>query len=104
MSSDIIYEERSIYTFWDLLGDVGGLFGSLTFLSSIYISLVEYVIGNRLNQFLIAQLFTIERKQAKQASNDELSETLKSIRKRKPAVFALSSLILSCFDRKKKQY
>ena len=75
MSSDIIYEERSIYTFWDLLGDVGGLFGSLTFLSSIYISLVEYVIGNRLNQFLIAQLFTIERKQAKQPkpSADELS-------------------------------
>ena len=29
MSSDVIYEERSIYTFWDLLGDVGGLLGEL---------------------------------------------------------------------------
>ena len=85
MSSDIIYEERSIYTFWDLLGDVGGLFGSLTFLSSIYISLVEFIIGSRLNQFLTGQLYTIERKKAKQPSNLDLSEILQSIRKRKPA-------------------
>ena len=87
-----------------MLGDVGGLFGSLTFLSSIYISLVEFIIGSRLNQFLTAQLYKIERKKVKYPFNLDISETLKSIRKRKPAVFALSSLILSCFDSRKKHY
>ena len=40
MNNDYVIEERSIYTFWDLLGDIGGLFGSLTFLGGIYISLI----------------------------------------------------------------
>ena len=64
MSSDVIYEERSIYTFWDLLGDVGGLFGSLTFLAGIYRSIVGTLLGSKMNQYITAQLFRLERKHA----------------------------------------
>ena len=49
LSADVLIEERSIYTFWDLLGDIGGLFGSLTFLGSIYVSIINLIIGSRMN-------------------------------------------------------
>ena len=49
MNNDLVYEERSIYTFWDMLGDVGGLFGSLTFLGGIYLKIIEFVLGSRMN-------------------------------------------------------
>ena len=52
MSTEIIYEERSIYTVWDLLGDVGGLFGSLTFLGALYMSIIDRLVGSRMNQFI----------------------------------------------------
>ena len=49
MNRNLVYETRSIYSFWDLLGDVGGLFGSLTFLGGIYLKIVELVLGSRMN-------------------------------------------------------
>ena len=103
MSSDVIYEERSIYTFWDLLGDVGGLFGSLTFLAGIYISIIDVLLGSKMNQFIIAKIFTIERKHAKIPSGNEPTEILRSIRKRKAAEFSMSGWLLACCDSKKKR-
>ena len=102
MSPDIIFEERSIYTFWDLLGDIGGLFGSLTFLGTIVMSVIELIVGSKMSQFITAQLFTIERKRAKVPAVDEPAEVLKSIRKRKAADFSLSGWLFACCDRKKK--
>ena len=62
MSPDVIIEERSIYTFWDLLGDIGGLFGSLTFLGSLYMWTINLIFGSKMSQYITAELFKFERK------------------------------------------
>ena len=32
MHSDVVQQERSVYTVWDLFGDVGGLFDMLSYI------------------------------------------------------------------------
>ena len=39
LHKDVIHHERSIYTFFDLLGDVGGLFDALKGISSFLVAL-----------------------------------------------------------------
>ena len=103
MDNDIIFEERSVYTFWDLLGDIGGLIGSLSFLGAIHLSFVEFIIGSRMNQFITAQMFKIGRKQTGQQFNLNIDNVLRNIKKRKVAEFQMSGWLLVCCDRKKQR-
>ena len=50
---------RSIYTFWDLLGDVGGLLDMLILLGAPVLSVSSFVFGSGLEAFLIESLFKI---------------------------------------------
>ena len=44
---------RSTYTILDLLGDVGGLFGSLQFFGGLIVSLIFSLTGDPILKFLI---------------------------------------------------
>ena len=49
--------KRSVYTFMDLLGDVGGLFDALHIISGILVTLNIFVFGDPMNSFLLQALF-----------------------------------------------
>ena len=59
---------RSVFTFWDFLGDVGGLYDMLILIGGQLVALIQFAVGSGLNRFLIRHLFTVERK----ASNSQL--------------------------------
>ena len=50
---------RSIYTIWDLLGDVGGLFDMLKIIGSPLVSFLSFVVGSGLEIHLIQLLFKV---------------------------------------------
>ena len=52
LKSDILVHKRSIYTFWELLGDVGGLLEILKLLASPIIFLANVSFGSGLNAYL----------------------------------------------------
>ena len=53
MDSTIVYHKRSIYTFWDFLGDVGGLFEMLKLLAYPLTLVGSVLLGSGLDHFLI---------------------------------------------------
>ena len=103
MSEDILLQERSIYTLWDLCGDVGGLFGTLTIAGSQVIWLVSLIFGRRLNLFIFANLFKFEKKNQYGPERLTLEEALRIEKKRKPAEFKYSGWLLSCFGSRKEK-
>ena len=52
---------RSIYTFWDFLGDVGGLYGILLELAYPILWASSLVFGSNLDKFLIESLFKLQK-------------------------------------------
>ena len=54
--------KRSIYNFFDLLGDIGGLFDALKIISGFLISLNFAVFGDPMNQFLLQALFLRQKR------------------------------------------
>ena len=52
-----MHHNRSVYTFLDFLGDVGGLFDALKGISSLIVSLYFSLLGNPLHSFLLKSLF-----------------------------------------------
>ena len=63
MHQDTVTHTRVVYTFWDFLSDIGGLFDSLKYIVIPIISLVHAVLGNQLDRYLISRLlkFEVER-------------------------------------------
>ena len=57
LKKEVIHHDRSIYTFLDLLGDIGGLFDALKGIFSILITLNFYIFGDPLHSFLLKSLF-----------------------------------------------
>ena len=57
MHSDTVVYERSVYTMWDWLGDIGGLFGTLHILGGYIISIISYLTGSSAARSLIGNLF-----------------------------------------------
>ena len=45
---------RSVFTFWDFLGNVGGLYGILVIIGSQIVTAFNFVIGSNLERFLVA--------------------------------------------------
>ena len=60
MSTDTVSHERSVYTVWDWMGDVGGLFGTLSIIGAQIVSLTSYISGNSLMRELIERLYFVE--------------------------------------------
>ena len=54
---------RSVYTFWDFLGEVGGLYGILLVFGNFLVYIFNTISGSSLNMFLHAKLFALERKE-----------------------------------------
>ena len=57
LSPDINMHSRSIYTFWDLLGDIGGLFDILRLTIKPIIMLITAAFGTSLETFLVQAIF-----------------------------------------------
>ena len=60
LSLDSTEYERSVYTVWDWMGDVGGLFGTLSIIGAQIVSLTSYISGNSLMRELIERLYFVE--------------------------------------------
>ena len=73
---DLKAQSRQIYTFWDFLGDVGGLMDMFILLGSPVAAVLQFFFGNSLNKLLIESIFSVQRKKDK--------DLLKHIQKRKP--------------------
>ena len=91
------YETRAIYTFWDLLGDVGGLYDMLKLLGQLIITCVQLYSGSNLNQYLVSHIF---KKEANRRIRSNFT-LIKWIGSRKPAKFKVSYW-LTCWRGKKK--
>ena len=61
LDKTVVSHERSIYTFWDFLGDIGGLFSILQQLASPVLLLVSLVTGSGLQNFLIESIFRVQK-------------------------------------------
>ena len=60
-SSDEIIHSRSVYTFLDFLGDIGGLLDMLIQLASFLWTVAFAVSGSELTRFLISALFVRDK-------------------------------------------
>ena len=59
---DAIEEVRTIYTIWDVLGDIGGLIDMLVLLGKPLIHLVNFTLGLGIRKFLTESLFMKQKK------------------------------------------
>ena len=62
LSPDRFMYKRSIYTFLDLLGDVGGLLDALRFIGFYFMFFYTLIRGDLLSEFLISSVFQKEIK------------------------------------------
>ena len=79
---------RSIYTVWDLLGDIGGLFDMMKQIASPLISFLSFILGSGLETHLIQLLFKVQKKHADKTS------ILSFIKNRKPFRSKLCNYLL----------
>ena len=89
MHPDIIQQERSVYSVWDMFGDVGGLFDMLSYIGQGLVGLISLVSGSPLNRFIFARLFMLEGKASKYSR-----DILKAMKKRRPASFGTCEWLL----------
>ena len=61
---DLTTEEhkRDVFTVWDCLGQVGGLYGILCPLGAVIVYVCNFLIGSSLDRFITRQLFKFEKK------------------------------------------
>ena len=57
LERDVMHHNRSIYSFLDLLGDVGGLFDALKGIASFIITIYFGLFGDPINSYLLRKLF-----------------------------------------------
>ena len=57
LNKDTITQYRSIYSFFDFLGDVGGLLDLFLRFAQFLVTLTAWLVGNDLTLFLISSLF-----------------------------------------------
>ena len=51
---------RAVFSFWDLLGDVGGLYDMLILIGGQLVAIIQLIVGSGLNRYLVRNLFTVE--------------------------------------------
>ena len=57
LNKDVIHHKRSVYTFLDLLGDLGGLMDALVGIMSCIVALYLNIIGCPMREYLLRALF-----------------------------------------------
>ena len=62
-----------MFTFFDALGDIGGLRDVLFLIGQLLVTLYGLVFGSRLDMYLISNLFKFEREGSESKEDDELS-------------------------------
>ena len=62
MNLDKVQQTRAIYSFWDFLGDVGGLFDMLKLQANPILAVLSALFGNGLESYLVSNLFVKERR------------------------------------------
>ena len=62
-----------MFTFFDALGDIGGLRDVLFLIGQLLVTLYGLVFGSRLDMYLISNLFKFEREGRESKEDDELS-------------------------------
>ena len=60
MSLNTVSYSRSIYSVFDLLGDVGGLYSILLDIGAIIAMIPAFVFGSSLDRFLRSEIFNIK--------------------------------------------
>ena len=71
MHPDIVEQNRTVYTFWDVMGDLGGLYDALKLLVGLFVSITSTLTGSSLNRFLISKIFKFDRKKKKRSTVEE---------------------------------
>ena len=87
LSPDIQHYERSIYTYLDFLGDVGGLDDALTIIAQIILFLVSLLTNSGPHEYILKKLFKRGKSVKTKTFNDHVTtvrEHLTKIRSRKP--------------------
>ena len=82
MNQDQVIYERSIYTFWDLAGDVGGLFDFLKLVGFQLTTFISFLTGSGIDRFLVSKLFFREQRKLSTSENIQ-----KVVENRKSAKF-----------------
>ena len=70
---------RSVYTLYDFLGDLGGLYGMLEIACELILAAMTMLFGDGLEQYLIGRIFKLETK--------SYLPDRKKLPKRRPAEF-----------------
>ena len=91
MHPDIVEQNRTVYTFWDVMGDLGGLYDALKLLVGIFVSITSTLTGSSLSRFLISKIFKFDRKKKRSTVEEN---PLTQIKKRKPAKFSACRWLL----------
>ena len=60
---EMLVHARTVYTFYDLLGDVGGLSSTLWMISAYVVAISNALFGSGLSKFLTAEIFKITREE-----------------------------------------
>ena len=63
LSKHVFHHIRSVYTLFDLLGDVGGLFDALKGIMSTVVAFYFFIFGNPMHEYLLKALFINDNKQ-----------------------------------------
>ena len=89
---------RTVYTFYDLLSDVGGLYGTLQIICQVIVAVISTIFGSGLRGFIIGNLFKLDEEKTGSSETDE-----KQISPRKPAMFDIFSYsICACKSAEKR--
>ena len=62
MSTDAINTVRSVYTVWDVLGDIGGLIDMFKILAQPLVDFINTLVGTGLTRFLLQAIFVKQGK------------------------------------------
>ena len=61
MHSDLVIENRQVYSFWDLSGDIGGFNDFVYLAGSVLMALYQPFRGSGLYKYLVKELFFVEK-------------------------------------------
>ena len=79
LNKDIIHHNRTIYTFFDVLGDIGGLFDALLRISHYIVLILFKIFGNPMHEYLLEHLFLRNPKQKSDNGETKLTNNRQKV-------------------------